>query len=292
MNYVLDAILVIVSLALLVGGLRRGPLAEGLTLGAILLGALLMAEWGNVWGTDLGEQIALGSAGLDRFVVWLALLLVPTLVIGYGGALLLPALQPMRIWQRLLGGLLGLANGMALGAFVLRAWYYTAAGVNPANSLLADPLTAFFLNWAGWWPLALLAVGIGAVLAGVLAGALRPRKRVAPMSRPVPVTTTTAAPSAPSQAAPTQAVPIAPPISGNPVTPPRPAPVVADRPAPAPASSAAAPPVPRPSSDGPGTAPAPAATPNGTGVKRCLTCGKVLPPGAAFCTNCGTPVEA
>jgi uncharacterized membrane protein required for colicin V production len=60
MNYVLDAVLIIVGLAFLIGGVRRGPLAEGLALASIVLGALLMVEWGDVWGTDLAETIPLG----------------------------------------------------------------------------------------------------------------------------------------------------------------------------------------------------------------------------------------
>jgi hypothetical protein len=302
MEYVLDAILIIVALAFLIGGVGRGPLAELLTLGAILLGALLMAEWGALWGTDVAELFNLGDVSLTRFVVGVLLLVAPVAIIGYGGAWLLPRLQPMRWWHRMLGGLLGLANGVALGALALRHWYNINLESNPGGlgPLLADPITLFYLNWAGWWPLALLAVGIGAVIVGLLTGAFRPQK--APGPRPAPPAPTPAAPAPETRPAPLPASPR--PAAPEPVLttapaplPSRPAPIPAERPtavtpvpAPPPAAPAARPEPPR-AGDGASPRPGPASAAPGT-VKRCLTCGKVLAPGAAFCPNCGTPVEA
>jgi hypothetical protein len=303
MNYVLDAVLIIVGLVFLIGGVRRGPLAEGLALASIVLGALLMVEWGDVWGTDLAETIPLGSAGVTRFIVWLTLLLAPVVIIGWGGSVLLPRLQPMRIWQRIVGGLLGLANGLALAAFVLRAWYYTGADRDATSGLLADPVALFFLNWAGWWPLVILLGGVGALLAGLISGAFRPQRTTPPLVRPAPVlvgppsTSSSPAPSPGTPPDPTpRPVPEArpapePPRSSRPVEPTRPVPVVPAPPSPAPGYTAS----PRPAS--PPTngsdSPAPPAPAGGSTVgQRCRTCGKPLLPGAAFCTNCGTPVEA
>ncbi len=293
MNYVLDAVLIIVGLIFLVVGVRRGPLAEGLTLGAIVLGALLMAEWGDVWGIDLAETIPLGSAGVTRFFVWLALLIAPLLIIGYGGSVLLPRLQPLRAWHRALGGLLGLANGAALAAFVLRAWYYTGADRNATSGLLADPVAVFFLNWAGWWPLVILLGGVGAVLAGLVSGAFRPRRTTPPLVRPAPLGSTPP-PVAPPPITmpdplPTRSV-SEPSISSSPIAPTRPVPVV---PTPPPAPSApsyTATPSSAPTTNGTGNNVPVAPASAGVGL-RCRTCGKALLPGAAFCTNCGTPVE-
>jgi hypothetical protein len=294
MNYVLDAVLIIVGLVFLIGGVRRGPLAEGLALASIVLGALLMVEWGDVWGTDLAETIPLGSAGVTRFIVWLTLLLAPVVIIGWGGSVLLPRLQPMRIWQRIVGGLLGLANGLALAAFVLRAWYYTGADRDATSGLLADPVALFFLNWAGWWPLVILLGGVGALLAGLVSGAFRPQRTTPPLVRPAPVpvgppsTSSSSAPSSPAPPAPTPRPAPEPPISSKPVEPTRPVPV-APPPSPAPSYTAS----PRPASpptNGSDNAPPPAGS--AAVGQRCRTCGKPLLPGAAFCTNCGTPVEA
>ena len=295
MEYVLDAILIIVALAFLIGGVGRGPLAEVLTLGAILLGALLMAEWGALWGTDVAEMLNLGDVSMTRFVVGILLLVAPVAIIGYGGAWLLPRVQPVRWWHRALGGLLGLANGVALGALALRHWYNINLESNPGSlgPLLTDPITLFYLNWAGWWPLALLAVGIGAVLVGLLTGAFRPQKAPVPKPRPAPATP---APETRSVPLPTSSGPAtpAPGLNGPPA-------LLPSRPAPAPAELPTAvtpvpvPPPPRPEAprSGDGVAPTPGPAPTTAGsVKRCLTCGKVLAPGAAFCPNCGTPVEA
>jgi hypothetical protein len=299
MNYVLDAVLIIVGLLFLVGGVRRGPLAEGLTLAAIVLGALLMAEWGDVWGTDLAETVPLGPAGVTRFIVWLVLLLAPVVIIGWGGSVLLPRLQPMRIWQRVVGALLGLVNGMALVAFVLRAWYYTGADRNATSGLLADPVAVFFLNWAGWWPLVILLGGVGAMLAGLISGAGRPQRTTPPLVRPEPLPVSPPGTTAP---VPAPSTPLPPPrpvpdssLSGSPVAPTRPVPVTPPAPpAPKAAPPSSPPPSPPPAPPTNGTGSPAAASPpvNGAGGLRCRTCGKPLLPGAAFCTNCGTPVEA
>jgi hypothetical protein len=291
MNYVLDAVLIIVGVLFLVGGVRRGPLAEGLALAAIVLGALLMVEWGDVWGTDLAETLPLGTVGVTRFIVWLTLLLAPVVIIGWGGSVLLPRLQPMRLWQRVVGALLGLANGLALAAFVLRAWYYTGADRNATTGLLADPVALFFLNWAGWWPLVILLAGVGAVLAGMISGAFRAPRKTPPVVRPAPLPGN--APLSSSSTTPVPARPASePPSSSSPVAPTRPVPVVTPAPsAPAPSPYTTPPPA-APATNGTGGAAAATPAAPAAGGLRCRTCGKPLLPGAAFCTNCGTPVEA
>ena len=281
---------IVLALLALIGGARRGLLPELLALGSILLGALLAGEWGGLWGTDLAETVSLGGSGVSRFLVWLALLLVPVALIGYLAGWLLPAVRPARWWYRAGGALLGLVNGATLATYILRAWYYTAVDKPTADALLADPVTRPLLDWPGWWPLVVVLLAALVVLIGALARLARPRPRPVAAPGPVPI------PAPPPPA--TAPVPVSPPrreslsLSGAPVAPLQPGPGASLPPAPAttvvpvsrPADVTAVTPAQAPTS-------APIAPAVDDGTKRCRTCGKELPAGAAFCTNCGTPVE-
>ena len=69
MNYLVDGILIIICLAFALGGLQRGPLAEGLAQATILLGVVLMIEWGSVWGSDLVRTMARRLPEKERLLV-------------------------------------------------------------------------------------------------------------------------------------------------------------------------------------------------------------------------------
>ena len=61
-----------------------------------------------------------------------ALFLLPLIVVGYGGAVLLPRLGRLSPRARLTGAGLGLFNGAAIVAMLLRNWQYSQ-GAPPAR---------------------------------------------------------------------------------------------------------------------------------------------------------------
>ncbi|HUS17669.1 MAG TPA: zinc ribbon domain-containing protein [Chloroflexia bacterium] len=279
MVLVLDGIMAVLLVLFAVAGVRRGLWPEVVTLAGWLLGALLADEWGDAWGSDLAG--ALGVLGLPtaRIIVRTLLFLVPLLVIGYGGALLLPRGSRLDARGRTIGGLLGLLNGVAIFATLLRNWHYSQG----SSPLTTDLVTRFLLDWAGWWPL-LLALG------GMIAVAVAVMRRPRPVRKPVSVTVPPASASVPPAAYPppvTGSSAPSSPFSGLRTTPPSSS-------SSSTISTVPSTPVTPPGDNGSAkeakpTIVAPAAT-SGPDEHRCRTCGKILAPGAAFCPNCGTPV--
>src|SRR4051794_34982631 len=110
MLVVLDVILLLVLAVFTMGGIRRGPWPEVVTLGGVLLGALLADEWGDVWAGDLGGAFGFIGTGA-RLITRNVLFLVPLIGIGYGGAILLPKIVRIDYRARLGGAVLALFNG-------------------------------------------------------------------------------------------------------------------------------------------------------------------------------------
>lgn len=270
MNVVLDAVLLVALVLFAVGGVLRGPRPEVVTLVGLTLGTLLADEWGAAWGRDLAATVGVLSPTVAGIIVRGLLFGLPLIVLGYGGALLLPKRGPLGFRSRLAGLALGLFNGTAILAGLLRNWYYSQ---DTGGALINDSATRLLLEWAGWWPLAL---ALGGLLAVVAAAARRPRRR------PVAVTSTPRQPVVTGSLAPaTRPIAVGSAGTGNGTIP--------DPPAALPVRAATSPAAPTLI-----TTPAPVPVkPSATGRSdgpRCRTCGNALAPGAAFCPNCGTPV--
>ncbi|GIV97870.1 MAG: hypothetical protein KatS3mg057_2527 [Herpetosiphonaceae bacterium] len=124
---VFDALLLSVPILLSLLGVGRGGTREAVTLIGILGGALLGALWREPWGVALARSMAQDQR-LMQAVVFDMLLLGTTILIGYGGALLLPPRQRiLRLpGSRLAGGLLGALNGLLLVGLLL--WSAAEAG--------------------------------------------------------------------------------------------------------------------------------------------------------------------
>jgi uncharacterized membrane protein required for colicin V production len=270
-SMILDVGFIVILIVFALAGLRRGPWPEVVALGGILLGALLADEWGDVWGRDLAASVGVLGAQGAQMVARAALFLLPLIVVGYGGAVLLPRLGRLSPRGRLAGAGLGLFNGAAIVALLLRNWQYSQ-GV-ATGPLMTDPVGRALLEWAGWWPLVLALGGILAVISAVVRRAGRATPPV-PVSQPSPAT------------------------SAIPTTTPAPAPKPSIDPyaplGPLPSNSAPTATIPtRPASNGGGgtsSAPVAAKPARGPDQRLCRTCGYALAPGAAFCPNCGTPV--
>jgi hypothetical protein len=283
----LDAIVLAALILFGVAGLWRGPRAEAVTLAGLTLGALLADEWGDAWGGDLAAAIGPLGPGGARLVVRMLLFLVPLIGLGYLGALALPKAAPLGFRTRVAGVALGVFNGAAILAEVLRNWHYSQ---DATSGLAEDPVTHFFLEWTGWWPLLLVLLGL--IVVGVVI-ARRPRRLPAPVPVKQPALSTSGSASLPAATTvtypPTTAGSSLPGRSSGTTNGSGSSPATGGTGSTTTAAEKSPLPV-RATTDPAHPATDSTRTPAKPEGPRCRTCGNALAPGAAFCPNCGTPV--
>ncbi|GAA5529801.1 CvpA family protein [Herpetosiphon gulosus] len=120
MGLVFNGLLLGIPLGLTVLGASRGIQREAMTLIGILLGALLAELWGPIWGPNNATRFNQDIANTTAWVS-IILLLVCTIFIGYGGALLLPSRKQLAQGRsRWFGAGAGLFNGILLLSLILR----------------------------------------------------------------------------------------------------------------------------------------------------------------------------
>jgi uncharacterized membrane protein required for colicin V production len=116
MSLLLDALLLVIIILAVPLGVYRGGIREGLTAAGILLGAQLATEWAVPWGDFIGDHSALATDA-SRFLVAFLLLLLATLVVGYGSSIAY-TYHPGP-GGRLFGGVLGLLNAVLFIGFII-----------------------------------------------------------------------------------------------------------------------------------------------------------------------------
>lgn len=251
-----------ILLALVMGvlGTLRGFWREAIVSASIVLGALIVQQWGPLWSNDVYGVFTGMSRDMLEVVLSGVLLVLTVLVLGYGlGAVI--RRDPLTGGSRTGGFLLGVANGAALGGWILRYIYMGLDGSQASSPLYQNAITQGFMIWAGWFPVALAAVG---ALAALIAPFRRPRVEVTqtaphttvatpvapPAWNPAPPVTSTTSTTTSTYGAPTYgAQPYgSPPYGATPY-------------APAPAPTPYAPPAPTPYSAPPSYAPAPTPAP-------------------------------
>lgn len=183
-----------IALMVLLGviGLARGVRREAVVSGAIVLGALIVEQWGTPWADDLYALYTGVSRGWQQLVLSYALMILVVLVVGYGLgklALTLPIGRSSRTW----GLLLGLANGSALAGWLLRYIYSNLDGSQATSPLYQDAVSYGFMIWAGWFPVALAAIGAVVALLSPLRSAQTVVAQPSPATNwtPIDATTTT-----------------------------------------------------------------------------------------------------
>ncbi len=120
MGLVFNVLLLGVPLGLIVLGASRGIQREAMTLIGILLGALLAELWGPIWGPNNATRFNQDIADTTAWIS-IILLLICTIFIGYGGALLLPSRKQLALGRsRWFGAGAGLFNGILLLSLILR----------------------------------------------------------------------------------------------------------------------------------------------------------------------------
>ncbi|XSG75388.1 CvpA family protein [Herpetosiphon llansteffanensis] len=120
MGLVFNVLLLGVPLGLTILGATRGIQREAMTLIGILLGALLAELWGPIWGPNNATRFNQDIADTTAWIS-IILLLICTIFIGYGGALLLPSRKQLALGRsRWFGAGAGLFNGILLLSLILR----------------------------------------------------------------------------------------------------------------------------------------------------------------------------
>ncbi len=134
-------------------GLWRGIQRGFLTMLAILFAALLVNLWGSTWTLQLRDRFQIEDmTGLEWLTTIIAFSLM-TVILGYGSGLLLPrpkTPQRMKFNERLIGGFMGVLNGMLVMAFVLR---YGIALRPPAfaATVRSDSILSLLHAWLPWY---------------------------------------------------------------------------------------------------------------------------------------------
>jgi hypothetical protein len=154
---------VAITLVVAVIGLVRGSLREAIVGAAVVVGAFINLQWAGQWSAGLYSFYTGMSQRDQQFALSTVVLWLVVLVVGYGLGSLLPKL-PLTAASRLGGGLLGLANGAALGGWSLRYSITNPDGTLSPGLLIDDPVSRAFMIWAGWHPLALALVAALLVL--------------------------------------------------------------------------------------------------------------------------------
>ncbi|MDQ3704029.1 MAG: zinc-ribbon domain-containing protein [Chloroflexota bacterium] len=190
-----------VVLAIVMGilGAARGFRREAIVSGSIVLGALIVQQWASLWATDLYDMYTGVSREMQQVALSQVLMSLIVLVIGYGLGSLVPRGR-VPSGSRVGGLLLGLANGSAIGGWLLRYIYTSLDGAQPSSSLYQNVVTQSFMIWAGWFPVALAVVG---ALVALIAPFRRSEVEVTqtPVATPTPAPVWTPPPPAPAYGA-------------------------------------------------------------------------------------------
>lgn len=187
--------LVLVAIMGLIG-FARGVRREAVVSAAIVLGVLIVELWGTAWSGELYTLYTGAGREWQQLVLSYVLLILVTLVVGYGLGRLVhtpPLTRSSRMW----GLLLGLANGTALAGWLLWYIYTNLDGLQATSPLYQNGVASTFMLLARWFPVALAAVG-------ALVALLSPVRRVQTVvAQPSPTTNWTPAPALPPAPVPT-----------------------------------------------------------------------------------------
>jgi|GEM_PF-2429038 len=203
------AIVFVAGLAAL--GIWRGFVREILvSLAGIVLGVFAGSLWATSWGGAWASGLGMNEAVLKGIILLVSLYGI-VLIIGYGSSLFLRR-RPIPLWQRLVGGLIGLLNGLVLAALTLSYIQDHFLGAAPDSVLRKSLLSAALIDWL---PVILAGIVLVVVLAVIVVAIVRLVRfisRLVQEPAPAPAAAPVVVAAAPAPAAPEPAP--APPPAG------------------------------------------------------------------------------
>jgi uncharacterized membrane protein required for colicin V production len=200
------ALIVVMALVGLIRGVRR----EAVVSASIVLGALIIEQWADLWASDINSFYNALNKGQEQFILSLVVMLLCVAAVGYGlGSAV--SRGSLTSGARLAGGLLGIVNGSALAGWLLRYAYANLDNAQTSSSFYQNPLSQALMVWAGWFPVAIAVIAALAVIiaplrrAQVAVSRPAPETNWVPSTPPPPSIVPSAAPTAPYAVVPARA---------------------------------------------------------------------------------------
>lgn len=182
-SILLDGLIVLIVLMLAAIGYHRGGMRELCTAVGILFGSRLADAWAGRWGSWLSDQVDI-SEGSARFIVWVTVVALATIICGYGTSLAF--FSRPGPGGRLYGALLGMLNSVVLVSFVLDAMRrYLHDGALP-EVVEKSHVARIIVEQLGWILLGIAAVIVLATAFGFLIRDHEPESTLAPYAPPQP----------------------------------------------------------------------------------------------------------
>lgn len=206
-SILLDGLIVLIVLMLVAIGYHRGGMRELCTAVGILFGSRLADAWAGRWGNWLTDQVDI-SEGSARFIVWVTVVAIATVICGYGTSLAF--FSRPGPGGRLYGALLGVLNGIVLISFVLDAMRrYLHDGALP-EVVEKSHVARVMVEQFGWILLGIAAVIVLATAFGFLIRDQEPESTLAPYAPPRASGPAAASPTSTSARRPTASPRVAP----------------------------------------------------------------------------------
>lgn len=163
----LDIVAIVVALAFAVVGAWRGfRRAIVVLLAGIVLGVMMGTLWADAWGGFLADKWGFAETTVQG-ALRLGSLLIILIVVGYGSSLFFPPRRDVPFSRHLLGGLVGLFNGLLLQAFSYQYIQEYFQEGTPDSVLQTSPIARVLVRWLPGVFLGLFAVVLLAVIAAV-----------------------------------------------------------------------------------------------------------------------------
>jgi uncharacterized membrane protein required for colicin V production len=173
----LDVLAIVVPLVFAaIAALRGFRRAVFVLLAGVVLGVLMGSLWGDAFGQTLANRFGATTVRTQGTIRLCSLLLI-VVVIGYGGGLFFAPRKDLRLWQRLLGALVGLFNGLLLETFAFQYIQEYYLDGKPNTLIQTSPVARGLTEWLPWVSVVLVLAASLAVVSVALTRVVRFARR-------------------------------------------------------------------------------------------------------------------